>query len=381
MAATSTGVQARRVRARAGQRRAVTGLSTRSRVLCISTIIRFELLDFRRCLEYVQRTVALIHDVNPSCKILMTTSPMPMQRTFTEMDVIVANMQSKATLRAVCGEIYHSEDGVDYFPAFESVMLTKSWDIWERDKTYVRHSFVGKIVKHLVDAYFTEPNRARTLLQGSEISLRDGDLEKAEAEISQAVLLAPEESECRQQYALILLYRGNLAEAEVQQRKAAQLNPENPALSCQRLSLILFHQNKMEESLACALEAVNRAPDGLYYRHHYAQVLLKAGNLIEAELQQRRAVDGGPEVAEFHGQLGQILTARERFGEAAAAAFEAVRLDPDSAKHRCTYASALMRQRNLAEAEVQARKAISLAPQIATHQDLLGRILSLQDGI
>jgi len=114
----------------------------------------FETLTYNKCFKFIQDSFDIIIKINPNAKFLITTSPVPLERTFSNQDVITANLQSKSVLRAVCGELVSQNENVDYFPSFESVMLTKSWDIWMEDYRHVSDEFVFKIVSNLIELYF-----------------------------------------------------------------------------------------------------------------------------------------------------------------------------------------------------------------------------------
>jgi hypothetical protein len=116
----------------------------------------FRQLDFATCRAHVQDAIDIVRAVNPAANFLITTSPVPLDRTFTHDDVITATMHGKSVLRAVCGEIVAANDRVDYFPSYESVMLTRDWAVFQNDRRHVSDAFVGKIVLRLVDSYFRE---------------------------------------------------------------------------------------------------------------------------------------------------------------------------------------------------------------------------------
>lgn len=116
----------------------------------------FRRLDFASCRAEVQAAIDTVRAVNPAATFLITTSPVPLDRTFTDDDVITATMYGKSVLRAVCGEIVAANERVDYFPSYESVMLTRDWSVFQNDRRHVSDAFVGKIVQRLVDTYFRE---------------------------------------------------------------------------------------------------------------------------------------------------------------------------------------------------------------------------------
>ena len=123
----------------------------------------FRRLDFATCVADVQGAIDTVRARNPAATFLITTSPVPLDRTFTDDDVITATMYGKSVLRAVCGEIVAANERVDYFPSYESVMLTRDWSVFQSDRRHVSDAFVGRIVQRLVDTYFREaPAERRT---------------------------------------------------------------------------------------------------------------------------------------------------------------------------------------------------------------------------
>lgn len=115
---------------------------------------KFVRLHYADCYDFLQRSIALIREHNPGCKFLLTTSPVPLKRTFTADDVIVANNYSKSVLRAVCGELAEKNTLVDYFPAYESATLGANWGAYQPDLRQVKDEFVKKIVARLAEKYF-----------------------------------------------------------------------------------------------------------------------------------------------------------------------------------------------------------------------------------
>jgi len=114
---------------------------------------QFRRLRHQECFDYVQQAISMIRKRNTGCKFLITTSPVPLYRTFTSEDILTANTYSKSVLRAVCGEIVERNEQIDYFPAYENVTLTKDWGVFDKDLLHVSDAFVKKIVKNLVDHY------------------------------------------------------------------------------------------------------------------------------------------------------------------------------------------------------------------------------------
>lgn len=65
--------------------------------------------------------VAALRRVNPTARLLLTVSPVPLIATYEPRHVLVSTMASKAALRAVADEITRRDPGIDYFPSYEIV--------------------------------------------------------------------------------------------------------------------------------------------------------------------------------------------------------------------------------------------------------------------
>lgn len=110
----------------------------------------FRRLDYPECLDCIERTLDLL---GPDKRILLTVSPIPLGRTMTSDDVIVANTYSKSVLRAVVGKACEGRDNVDYFPSYESIMLTRQEGVWQDDLLHVDAAFVARIMQRVVESY------------------------------------------------------------------------------------------------------------------------------------------------------------------------------------------------------------------------------------
>lgn len=131
----------------------------------------FETLDFAQCLAFTEQSIDLVMRERHRPNILITTSPVVLSRTFTDQDIIIANQHSKATLRAVAGEIASRYENVDYFPSYESVILTRRNEVWRDDLTHVSESFVQRIMHRVEEKYSSDQTRRKTL-QSADVDLR-----------------------------------------------------------------------------------------------------------------------------------------------------------------------------------------------------------------
>lgn len=113
--------------------------------------LEFEKLSFETCKDYVDRTLKLV--LNGQRRVLITTSPVMLGRTFTDKDVIVAHTHSKSVLRAVAGELSDQYEGVDYFPSYEIATMTRRPEVWEDDLIHIEPNFIARIMQHVTSAY------------------------------------------------------------------------------------------------------------------------------------------------------------------------------------------------------------------------------------
>jgi len=78
--------------------------------------------------------------------IIVTTSPVPLQATFTGQDIVLANTYSKSTLRAVAQDFAAAHDNVQYFPSYEMVMNSERDRAWEDDLRHVKGAMTNNIM-------------------------------------------------------------------------------------------------------------------------------------------------------------------------------------------------------------------------------------------
>lgn len=117
---------------------------------------RFELrvLDYRETADFLHRIFNAIKQYGRSdVRVVLTVSPVPLQATYRKLDVAVANMYSKSVLRAAAEEVVSSYSFADYFPSFESVLLSNRDLVWEDDLTHIKKPIIDLNVSRMVEAY------------------------------------------------------------------------------------------------------------------------------------------------------------------------------------------------------------------------------------
>ncbi|HEX4299984.1 MAG TPA: GSCFA domain-containing protein [Gammaproteobacteria bacterium] len=101
-------------------------------------------------LENMERLHALLtKHGHPQLQIVVTTSPVPLNTTFSGQDIVTANTYSKSTLRAVAQDFAAAHPNVQYFPSYEIVMNSARSSAWERDLRHVR----GEMTNHVMNVF------------------------------------------------------------------------------------------------------------------------------------------------------------------------------------------------------------------------------------
>lgn len=79
-------------------------------------------------------------------ELIVTVSPVPLNTTFTNSDIVVANTEAKAILRAVAGEAARRFPRVTYFPSYEIVNYSNPAKAWQSDRLHVQLSATNHVV-------------------------------------------------------------------------------------------------------------------------------------------------------------------------------------------------------------------------------------------
>lgn len=132
---------------------------------------RFSLhtLDFEEAYGYLRDTMELLRaKCRKDLRVILTVSPVPLNTTHRNEDVMVANTYSKSLLRVVAETIRAKYDFVAYYPSYESVILSDRKLAWKEDMVHVTEGIVAFEVSRMVAAY-----------TGQELDDPKSDLEEA----------------------------------------------------------------------------------------------------------------------------------------------------------------------------------------------------------
>lgn len=111
----------------------------------------FHFIGFEQNLAALTRLYECVerHHVTGDFNFVVTVSPVPLNQTFTDCDIVLANAQAKATLRAVAGEFCAGRRRAVYFPSYEIAMYSDPSLVWRPDRIHIQ----PECVKHIVGTF------------------------------------------------------------------------------------------------------------------------------------------------------------------------------------------------------------------------------------
>ena len=107
----------------------------------------FERSSYEQNFDNMRVVCALLAEHFPEKKIIMTVSPVPLKRTFSGNDVVIANMESKSILRAVAAALSTRFSNVIYWPSYEMALMR---DLYEEDGRHVTPKGVRAIMEQFL---------------------------------------------------------------------------------------------------------------------------------------------------------------------------------------------------------------------------------------
>lgn len=108
---------------------------------------------FEENLENLRAIVQLIRKhKGDNIPIIMSVSPVPLARTFSDNDVVTTNGEGKAILRAAIGQVAREFDNVIYVPSYEVVTL-QGTEAYDTDLRHVKEEVVQEIMEGFFDGF------------------------------------------------------------------------------------------------------------------------------------------------------------------------------------------------------------------------------------
>jgi hypothetical protein len=125
----------------------------------------------------LQGFVDRLRTVNPSVRIMLTVSPVPLIATYEDRHVLVSTTYSKAALRVAAEEAARALDGVCYFPAYEIITGPQAGArYFEADLRSVSEEGVARVMELFARHFLDGPDADADV--GSALS--EADLERME---------------------------------------------------------------------------------------------------------------------------------------------------------------------------------------------------------
>jgi hypothetical protein len=314
---------------------------------------RFELhvLEYNQVLQSMRDLIALFDQVcKPGYRILLTVSPVPLTATFTDQDVAIANTYSKAVLRAATEAIVAEYDHVEYYPSYETVMLTDRSVAFVDDQIHVNQALVRYNVDRMIRRYvdhggqetpaeiiarakaeaksglmraglktLQEAHSARPDDPDLTIALADMQLRAGQGKAAETLLLKLIETrESGAARGLLAKYYNDTkrhSEAALHAEAASELGKLSLASSLQRV-VAYYHLGRHAEGLALLDKlrfALERKPLIIHWKARFAE---KLDRHAEAEAWHREAT-GIADDRSYKLAFAEFLAARGRWDEVA----------------------------------------------------------------
>lgn len=91
--------------------------------------------------------LAALGEINPSAKVILTVSPVPLIATFEPRHVLQSTVYSKSVLRVACEDVVRNHSNVHYFGSYEIVTATgDSRSYFEEDRRAVSETAVNHVI-------------------------------------------------------------------------------------------------------------------------------------------------------------------------------------------------------------------------------------------
>ena len=122
---------------------------------------QYEFINFnvQEVASDLQQFISQLSSINPSAKIILTVSPVPLIATYENQHVLVSTTYSKSVLRAAAGEIVKNNLHCDYFPSYE--IITGNYNrgqYFEDDLRSIKQEGVDHVMRLFLQGYANEKN-------------------------------------------------------------------------------------------------------------------------------------------------------------------------------------------------------------------------------
>lgn len=105
--------------------------------------VKFDTFD--HVLNDLEKIIGTLVAINPNLKIILTVSPVPMERTFQDKHIVLANMEGKINLWQSAQAMSQKNKNVYYFPSYEMINSLGPIAMESRDWRHVKNGFVTAV--------------------------------------------------------------------------------------------------------------------------------------------------------------------------------------------------------------------------------------------
>jgi hypothetical protein len=124
-----------------------------------SKIHKFNCLYWPELREALAAALDIITKLNPTIKIILTVSPVPLTATYKDQNVLISTVEAKSNLRAVAGFVSKNRANVDYFPSFEIISSFPYRGVfYQPNLRQVNQAGVDLVMRHFFTATNIMPN-------------------------------------------------------------------------------------------------------------------------------------------------------------------------------------------------------------------------------
>lgn len=114
----------------------------------------FRNVGYPETIDCLETLLGLVREKSiKDVKFVLTVSPIPLVRTFTERDIITANTFSKSVLRTAAQTLADKYDWVDYFPSYEMVVNTPREFAWRHNQRHIQDGMVDHVMQTFIGKY------------------------------------------------------------------------------------------------------------------------------------------------------------------------------------------------------------------------------------
>ena len=215
-------------------------------------------------------------------------------------------------------------------------------------------------------------NRASCLIARAEHLLRVGRVDEAQANIGDALSVAPYSSDAKALSSIISLVKNDKAEALRLAKEAVDATP-NSAPAWLALSYAQQADFKLESALTSANRASELTPSSALAFARVAELQLSLGWTREAEKSAQQAVAANPDESRAHMILGFVHLAQIKAKEARENFGRAIENDSSEPLSRLGLGLAIIREGNVVEGREQIEIAVALDPTNALMRSYVGK--------